>query len=269
MSVETLSDLLRQSSPVAASRYRLKAGFRSLYEAGWLAEDGVVESILCDDCSTGHAANLVYRDNGYGYYCPELGFVSVRLDDVRAVSADTGRFVTSLADALYVSNRRSTPVHGKTWRIGKLQCEAGDMAIYYHPCLRSIEDVHDLKNALSREVRSGYRLVISATGRLHVEGATVAQLKDVVELDDSSGLRLMTSVWHLVGVLQKHTGGRPNIYQTKVEDLISARITSGEAFDSLNREAKAIQEALWDEKTKSGPSESTIKRYLRQIREGS
>lgn len=239
-----------------------------MLRAGLIEKSGVVEDWYCDDCALGHGANIVFDQGRYGYFCPELGFVPLKRDLLVAVSAHAERLVSCLADALSVSNRKTSPIRGQTWRIGKLKSEHGDLSLYYHPSLVSADDLLHLQNALIDEIGTRFRLILTATGTLPVEGCRVMLLSDFVELGSDGTFQLTTDPWDLAGVEMKKSTGRPNQFRAPVQRLARQRIANGEAHGALKTEAKAILALLREEDTEAVPSLTTAKNYLSKVREG-
>ncbi len=268
MSIETLCQILCHDGSITARRYRAKPGYKSLLKAGLIEESGVVEGWYCDDCSQGHAASIVHEQGRYGYFCLELGFVPLERDAIVAVKACVAKLISRLADLLKASTRKSEPVRGHTWRIGRLRSEHGDLSIYYHPALASADDLSELKLAIADEVGTRFRLILNATGTLPVGGSRVVSLSEVVEIGSDGEIEMATDIWALAGLVVTSPTGRPNTYGAPVKDLARQRIASGEALRGLKTEANVIKGLLWNEETKKGPSLTSVRRYLAEVREG-
>jgi hypothetical protein len=89
-----------------------------LLRGGHVVESGVVQSIACTECDTLHDAEIIYEQDRYGYYCPELGFIPVTRDRIRGLKPDLAMVVSGLADAMECRRRKKTPLQGETWRLG-------------------------------------------------------------------------------------------------------------------------------------------------------
>ena len=143
--------------------------------------------------------------------------------------------------------------------------------LYFHPSLGSDEDVLDLQDALRREARSDWRLVVTARGGFPIAGCSAVHLDDLVEIDVESGaLGPIADSGVLAGVPRKNTGGRPSEHGALLKLLIEQRIRECEALDAVNAEARAIRSAFDAAyPDKPIPSDSAIKRYIRAARGGS
>jgi len=230
-----------------------------------------VQAICCQECDDPHDAKVAFDGGRYGVMCPDLGFVPVAREEIAAVVPELSQIVTALADAFGTKRRKTTPLHGETWRIGATTSQGYDVVLYFHPCLTSEHDVFALRAALSRESRSPFRLVLTARGVLPVPEAQVALLTDVIEFEASTGTLIPTSAPSvIVGAPIKRVGGAPNIYGDTLRQLIQSRIEGRAALRGRNEEAKAIESELRKRDPNAKvPSLPTIKRYLSQARGGS
>lgn len=266
-----LCEIIAIGGKVGAASYLGDPVFATLVRLGFLRDAGVLTSIICDDCEMPHAAAVAFEDGCYGYYCPELGFVVLERSAVEAVRPDVGRLVEHLVATLGCKRRKQTPVLGQTWRIGALDPVAGEILVYFHPTLRCEEDVRQLTDALSREVRARWRLIVTAAGTMPLADARVVQLDDLVEMDAETGiLHVLTLPADLLGIPRKHSGGRPSEHGNLLKPLIERRIRTGEAAEGVNAEARAVLSAFQtDNPEKPAPSASSIKRHIRKARGGS
>jgi hypothetical protein len=115
------------------------------------------------------------------------GYPETRSGDVKAVTPHVPKLIESLADAFQCKRRKAAALHGATWRVGAVETGQGNVTLFFHPSLRDETDLRALGDALSREVRSGWKLIITAEGALPVDGAATVNLGEVVELDDEEG----------------------------------------------------------------------------------
>lgn len=270
-SLGLLCEIIAAGGKPAASGYRARPGYAALVQHGFLQEAGVVSSVVCDECDAPHSAPVVFEGGRYGYYCPDLGFVGLDQTHIQALRPDAGRLVGALADAMGCMRRKQTPVHGQTWRIGALEAEADALMVYFHGKLQSEEDARGLSDALSREVRAQWRLVVTAAGTMPVAGAQAVRLGDLAELDHETGaLRILAAPADLVGMPRKNSGGRPSAHGDLLKPLIEQRIQTGEALEAINAEFRAVK-TLFQAAYPNHPlpSESAIKRYIRDARGGS
>ena len=102
-------------------------------------------------------------------------------------------------------------------------------------------DLDSLEAALQREVKSPFRLILTAGGSLVVPGTKSACLDEVLELDPVSGDVVECSdLRAIVEVPFESTGGRPNVYGANLDTIIQSRLGNGQALLGRNEEGKAI-----------------------------
>jgi hypothetical protein len=246
-------------------------GYQALLRAHHIREAGVVQSLVCSECDDAHDAEIVHEGGRYGFYCPELGFVPVERSAVIGLVANLPNLVAGVADAFRCKRRKSTAVHGTTWRIGAIGSHGADVVLCFHPHLKDARDVSQVEATLAREVAAPYRLILTAEGRLPVPGATTARLAEVVEIDEETG-RLVTTANPAViaGAPVKRIGGAPNQFRNATTQMIRARIDAGTALSGHDEEANAVRSALEKQSPDArAPSLATVKRYLSEIRGGS
>ena len=174
--VAILAGIISEAAKVSVYSLPHSQLVRSLLEHGLLRDAGVMGSVVCMDCEEPHAAEVVFDAGEYGYICPTLGFISLTREDITAVDVNLPSLITSLGDAFDCARRKATPIHGNTWRVGAVQTDHGDIMIYFHPRLTNEIDARNLTDALSREVASKWRLIITAEGRLPFPSAATANL---------------------------------------------------------------------------------------------
>lgn len=266
-----LCEILAHGGRASTAHHSDEPAFAALLRHGYLREAGVVASLVCNDCSDAHSASVAFEDGRYGYFCPELGFVPLDRAEIQACEPSVPRLIEQLTETFDCGRRKTSALHGQTWRIGTIRTLAGDITLYFHPCLHSEEDARHLEHALGREMRSQWRLIVTAIGTLSVAGAHAARLTDLVEMDcDSGAFRIALRPADLVGVPQKNNGGRPKEHRELLAEAIADRARSGAARAGLNAEAHAIREYLAARYPDiSVPSLSTVKRDLSNFRGGS
>lgn len=266
-----LAEIIALGGKTAASTYRQRPGYNDLSRHSFVVEAGVMASVVCDECDMPHAAEVAFEDGRYGYYCPDLGFIALERSAVEAVRPDPGRLVLSLADAFGCKRRKTTPILGQTWRIGALNTDACDVMLYFQPTLYTEDDTRDLTDALRREVRAQWRLVVTAAGTMPVAGAQAVRLDDLAELDRETGaLRILAAPPDLLGMPRKNPGGRPSAHGDLLRPLIEKRIQTGQALKAINAEFLEVRNAFKAAYPNHPlPSESAIKRYIRSARENS
>lgn len=266
-----LCDVIAQGCKVSADFDGEDDGFLALVRHGYLREAGVLASIVCDECDAPHSAPVFYQEDGYGYYCPDLGFVTLEPTRLAAFLPDIPKLVDGLADALGCRQRKSSSLYGETWRIGAVQTDAATVMLYFHPTLETEDDARAFQHALAREARSEWRLVVTAKGALPMAGLATVQLDDLAEIDITTGeLHVTSDPSFLAGLPRKNPGGRPPALGDLLRPLIEGRIRDGAAVDGVNAEARKVRAAF---KAKypdhSAPSDATVKRYIREARRGS
>lgn len=269
--ISLLCEILAQGAKASAETYRPKPGYQALLSSGLVQETGLVQSTHCVDCDHAHDAEVVFEGGQYGYFCPQIGFVPVDRSKLIAVRPEPKNIVQGLADAFGCRRRKTTPIHGQTWRVGAVETPGGDATIYLHPRLRSSEDLQDLETALRREVRSPFRLILTAEGALMVLETKTVRLDGVVELDPL--LNTMVPIADVLAIVDapiKSSGGRPNQYGGKLDRIILARSQYRQALSGHNEEAKAIRDVFREQyPNEKPPSLPTIKRYLTKAQGGS
>ena len=268
--VDLFAALLAQRGRVHGVGYAAFPAYDDLVGAGLIEESGVVSSVICDECDSPHDAEIVFEGSEYGYYCPELGFVSKPRSELVAVQPNLGAFVSQIADALGCKRRKSSPLDADTWRIGATESIAGDVVLYLHPTLQSARDVRDVHAALASEVKSPFGVILTSSGTLTAPPFVTAQLDDVLSFDPKAGRFAMVSDMRTIaGVPELRTGGRPNDYRKPLSDLITLRASQGRTLQGRNAEAKALQaEFSVQFPDIKCPSLSTVKSYVTETRSG-
>ena len=268
--IELLCEIAAQKGKVAAFQYSQEPYFSALLAYRFLEKTGVIQSVTCLNCETMHEAEIVHHSGRDGYFCPEAGFVPVSENEISAVRANVPKMIAALANAFECRVRKSSPVKGETWRVGKVGSEAGDIAIYFHPALQAEGDARDLLAALAREPRSTYRLVLTAVGTLTVGGARTVPMSEVVELDLSSPeVRAVADLRDLVDAPRKNPGGAPNRFGQALSALIAQRIADGRALAGRNEEARAVlAEFKQSNPQRRPPSLSSVQDYVSKVRAG-
>jgi len=269
-SIALLCDIIAHQGKTAAATYCDNPNFQTLIRYGFVHENGVVGSVACLECDAPHDAEIVFEQDQYGYFCPEHGFVPISRAFIEAVEPNLSNIVERLADCFNCKRRKSTPLRGTTWRIGTIASESGDVSLYFHPLLLGEQDVSELNAALSTDVKSTYRLVMTANGRLPVPNVKTVPLADITELQpDQPGFDVLVDLHDLVDASRKNRGGSPNRYQKTLEPLILSRMRDGRALQGRNEEANAILAFLVDQSNSDElPSLSSIRYYVSKNRRG-
>lgn len=268
MAIGLLSEIVAQGGKVSAAHYGDDPDFPNLLQHGFLIDARVVASVLCNDCEEVHTAPVVFVSGCYGYYCPDLGFVPVDRKAIQGVLPDLPRLVGALADLFDCKKRKNAPLHGQTWRIGVYSGVSDDVMLYFHPRLQTEDDTRELETALSREVRTNWRLIVTALGTLPLGLTQSIQLVDLIELERKAGtLSILAQPDDLVGMSRKKTGGRPSIHRAALARIIEDRIQSGAVRDGLNEESRAVLAVFEAGSTgNSIPSIETVRRHVKKAR---
>ncbi len=235
---------------------------------GYLREAGVLASVVCDECDVPHSAPVVYEMDGYGYFCPDLGFQTLDIAKFAAFLPDIPKLVDRIAGALDCRRRKSSSIYGETWRVGAAQTDVATVMLYFHPTLETEDDVRALHDALGREARSEWRLVVTAQGALPIADLATVRLDEFVEIDITTGeLRVFADPGFIAGVPRKNPGGAPNRYGEMLTQLIKERIANGKAVNGRNKEASAVLSdfILRNPHTKP-PSLSSVQNYVTNVR---
>lgn len=265
--VDLLGDVICHGGKVRVAALGQDQDVRALLSCGLLREAGVVSSVVCVDCETAHAAEVIFDEGTYGHVCPSLGFVTLERQDVAAVEPDLCALIEHLAENFASARRKSTPVHGNTWRIGAVKTDHGDITLYFHPRLRDVEDARELADALSREVASAWRIVVTACGQLPVSKATTMALGELVILSPTGkSLDPAVNLRDIVGVPASAKTGAPNRFRERCMTLILSRLTTGQAQAGRNAEAKAVHVLLQADLGMDAPSLATVKKYVSEAR---
>lgn len=269
--VELFVTLITQRDGVRANEYSGHLAYNHLIKAGLIEETGVVPSLVCDECDAPHDATIVYNQELYGYYCPDLGFVPKARSELIAVIANIDKFVSHLAEYLEIKRRKTTPIAGDIWRVGVLSSFKNDLVVYFCPTLRDAEDLGACRAALGREVKASYGIILTALGELELPPYKTVKLKEAISYDAASrNFILDFDLFEIAGVPLRQTGGRPSLYAKDLEGLIEQREKSRSTLDGRNEEAKAVLIAFKEQfPNKQPPALSTVKNYISTFRNGS
>ncbi|MBL3703372.1 hypothetical protein GI582_11820 [Sulfitobacter sp. BDSS02] len=267
--VNLLGKVICHGGKVCVATFGHDRDVSALLSCGLLREAGVVSSVVCMDCENAHAAEVIFDDGAYGHFCPDLGFVNLERQDIAAVEPDLPALIEHLAETFACARRKTTPVYGNTWRIGAVKTDHGDITLYFHPRLRDAEDARELADALSREIASAWRIVVTACGRLPVFGAATLALVELVTLSPTGkSLDPAVELHAIVGVPASAKTGAPNRFREKCMTLIKSRLRTGQAMSGRNEEAKAVHELLNAKLGSDAPSLPTVKAYVTKARSG-
>ncbi|RMA40989.1 hypothetical protein [Rhodophyticola porphyridii] len=269
--VSLLCDIIGQAGKVAAQAYRDDARYGALLDAGLLQGDGLVQSVLCESCDVPHDAEIVFEGGSYGYFCPDLGLVSVERADLVAVRPDLAALVEHLHAAFECQPGGISQLGPQTWRVGLVDTPGGRAVVYFHTCLQTDDDLVSLGNALRAEIRRDYVLVVSAAGQLPYRDASICNLAEMVQVDlGAARLRKIVSVAEAVGAPPRPTGGRPSVYRERLHSLLADRVAQGVAEDGRNAEADAVLAAYVARFPHDpAPSRVTVQRSVSKFRTGS
>ncbi len=268
--VSLLCEIISQNGKVAAQNYREDVRYGALLDAGLLKRDGLVQSLLCENCEMPHDAAIEYEAGSYGYYCPELGFVPLERAELVAMRPDLEALLDQLGVALGCGLRSTLQLGPQTWRVGLVDTAGGQAAIYLHPRLVSGDDLDALDSALRAEIRHDFTLILTAFGTLPYRSATVMKLTQILDLNaDAAYMTARASVDQAVGAPSRRTGGRPNLHGQRIQSLLSERAQRGRAKEGRNEEAKAVLAAYVAQYPHDlAPKLPTVKGYVTKFRSG-
>lgn len=267
--VNLLGDAICHGGKLSVASLRNPRDVHSLIGCGLLRDAGVVASYVCMECDEPHTAEVVFEQGTYGFFCPDLGHISLKRQQIAAVEPNMPSLIECLADTFSCTRRKTSPVHGNTWRIGALRTDHGDVTLYFHPRLVDEADARDLANALSREVVSKWRLVVTACGQLPVSGTATVPLGELVEfLQGPTCFIPVVDPLTIVGVPISPKTGAPNRFGENCMALIRSRIASGTALSGRNEEARAVYTQLQRDLGPNAPSLPTVKKYVTEARSG-
>ncbi|AUQ57425.1 hypothetical protein PhaeoP30_00482 [Phaeobacter inhibens] len=268
--VSLLCDIIGQAGKVAARPYRDDARFGALLDAGLLQDDGLVQSVLCENCDLPHDAEIKFEFGSYGHSCPDLGFVPVERADLVAVRPNLAALVEHLHAAFECPTGGISQLGPQIWRVGLVDTPGGRAVVYFHTCLRTDDDVVSLGNALRAEIRRDYALVVTAAGHLPFRDTATYPLATMVQMDlGAACLRKIVSVAEAVGAPPRPTGGRPSVYRERFHKLLAERAAQVVAEKGRNEEAKAVlleYRRLYP--NEAAPSLPTVKAYVSEFRGG-
>lgn len=262
--VNLLSEIIAQRTPVPAARYRSAPAFQLLTESGFIKEAGVVQSTYCDECETPHDAEVVFEQGSYGFYCPDLGFISKQRDDFAATTGDTGRLVEDLADNLNCKRCKTTPVLGQTWRVGVVSSPRADVVVYFQPTMRDATDVRSFEAAFARETNAQFGVILTADGSLAYPPFSTINLEDCLHFNISGrSFEFEADLFQVAGAPDERKGGRPSPYEAKLKAIIAERLAKGQTLPGQNEEARKLR-AEYSAKYGGdvAPSITTIKRVM-------
>lgn len=268
--VSLLCEIVGRAGKVAAEPYRDDARYGALLDTGLIQTDGVVQSVVCQNCDEPHDAEVVFEAGSYGHYCPDLGFIAVERADLVAVRPNMAELAEQLRVACGCEPGSTSQLGSQTWRVGLVDTPGGRAVVYFHTCLQNDDELVSLENALRAEIRRDYALVVTAAGHLPYRDAETCTLAQMVQLDlGTARLRQSVSVAEAVGAPPRPTGGRPSVYRDRFQAMLADRAAHGLAEQGRNEEAKAV---LLDYcrryPTEAAPKLSTVKAYVSEFRSG-
>ena len=268
--VALLCELILQNGKVAAQDYREDVRYGALLDAGLIQSDGVVQSVLCDDCDAPHDAEIVFEDHSYGYHCPDLDFVPVERASLVAMRPNFANLMEQLCIAFECEPGSGMRLGPRTWRLGLVETPGGRVVVYFHPSLVTDNDLNELENALRTEIRRDFGLIVAAAGQLRYRENITRILTQMVRVDIETGnLRAIASVADAVNAPAKPTGGRPNLHRERLHLLLSERTEQGLARSGRNEEAEAVLVAYSARFPDIPPPHlSTVRAYVSKYRSG-
>ena len=265
------AEIVAQRRSVAAGPFANLAAFDALMGSGLLQQAGVAQSVHCDDCDMPHDAEVVFENDASGIYCPELGFIKKERHALALIAPNIGAFISQIADDLGCKRRKSSPIHGDTWRLGTVEMPTAEVALYFYPTLNHAADLEALERALASEMRSELGLVLTAAGRLRTLSFKTLRMAEYLGFDEGAGaFEFDGDLAAIMGLRKQRVGGRPNQHKENISKIHLERIAKGIAEAGRNAEAKEILATYKAEyPTEKAPSLSTVRRYLTDFQTGS
>ncbi len=163
-----------------------------LIRAGILVEHGTVSSIRCDACDEGHLAQVESHPltGGPCWRCPDVGYVKVDADDIRAYVVRLPSLIAQLGSAFAVHRRhRGEIIAELLWRIGPAKTEIKTADVWFlrqgpMPC-----PAIDLSDHLKLSPKCEVGLLLHARGTGAAVGTLPSQflalsLEELVTVDD-------------------------------------------------------------------------------------
>ncbi len=276
-----LSDLLCDGDQRIAARAcggRKSPAIVALVQAGMLVPDGVVDTAVCDACGEHHLAEVEScgPDGGYGWHCPEAGFVAADPDAVAALSIVTNCVVTALGElfaAAFGAGRwKPRQIDGTdAWIVGAWLID-GAWTTVTLARLDSLGTARRTAAALAALPQNDAGLVLTAFEDAGFEaplGFAVVPLTASLMLDTTG--RLSVDVATLARAIARHAAarrvahvGRPGVEAKvfAVLDSLEARPASGEALNA------GVVKRAWPEfyPQEKPPSPVTLRRHISRWR---
>ena len=250
-----------------------------LVQAGMLGPDGVIDTTVCDACGEQHLAEIESRgpDGGYGWRCPEAGFVTADPDAVAALSVVTNCIVAALGELFNAAlgagrwkPRRLDPTNA--WILGAWSIEGMWTTVVLVCRLDSLGAARRTVEALAALPQNDAGLVLTAVEDAGFEaplGFAVVPLAASLILDTEG--RLSVDATTLARAIAPHAGarrvahvGRPGVAAKvfAMLDVLEARRPSGEALNA------GLVERAWPEfhRREVAPSRATLRRHISRWR---
>ena len=267
--ISLLCEIVCQDGKAPMTALRNTLAFCQLKALDFVKPGGLATSLVCEACDAPHDAEIVYQDESYGHYCPELGFVPTQCSDIETCRANLEPFLSAVSRALGCKHPKPRRLSGSSWRVGRCDSQGGEIAVYFHPSLEAEADISALEAILGKEVKARYTLVLTAKGTAPVPAAHVVELAEIVAISqDASGVEIDIDPGELVGAPRLNGGGAPNQWAALLVPLIKARAEAGIALAGLNEEARVLQQLCKEKHGRSPKSLNTAKGYLSQYRTG-
>lgn len=275
-----LSDLLRagERRVVAQARGGRVPAVAALVQAGILVPDGVAQTTICDACDTPHLVEIVPDglDGGYGWRCPEVGFVAADLDAIATLSIGIGRVVEALSDALTTAfgprRWKPRPLEGTdAWIVGVWPIGNALTTVVLARGLESTATARRTAEALAGLAQNDAGLVLIvgedtgfvAPGRFAVVSLTASLMLEAEGRLSVDAKMLEQAVTpHAADRLVAHVG-RPSV-EAKVFAVLEGLASRGAASSGGGVNAGVVARA-WPEfyPGETAPRPSTLRRHIK------
>ena len=287
--IALLSDLLCDGDQRMAARAcggRNSPAIAALVQAGMLVPDGVVDTTICDACGEHHLAEVQScgPDGGYGWHCPEAGFVAADADAVAAISIVTNCVVTVLGElftaALGAGRWKPRQIDGTdAWIVGVWPIDGAWTTVVLVRRLDSLSAARRTAAALAALPQNDAGLVLTVVEDAGFEapiGFAVVPLTASLMLDAEG--RLSVDAATVARAVVRHAAarrvahvGRPRVEEKvfAVLDGLEARRASGTEME-IKLDSGVVTRA-WAEfhPHEVPPSAATLRRHIRAWRSSS
>ncbi len=263
---------------IAARAYgaRNAPAIAALVKAGLLVPDGVIDTTICDACDTYHLVEVVScgPDGGYGWHCPEAGFVTADPEVVSAISLRVNRVVAAIAAAFTAAFGAQRwlprPLDGTdAWVVGVWRIAGEWTTVALARGVDSTVSARRIADALATLPQNDAGLVLTAGESGGFEPSprfAMVPLAASLQLDDERGLAvaadiLSRAVASRAGARLASHVGRPSV-EAKVFKVLDA--VSQDPARGVSEVNSGVLRRAWPEfyPGEAPPNASTFRKYI-------